>query len=170
MSQRINLVEQHARESNIEINGIPEHKTENLYNTIEQLFQVINIPSSNEVLHVTRVAKLNQDSNRPRTVIAKLRSPRLRDEVLAAVNRFNKANSEDKLSSHHLGLGGPRLAVYVAEHLSPANKAIHASTRIKARELKYKFVWVRNGRIFVRKNDTSEAIFIRNLDSLSRMV
>ncbi|CAH2042562.1 unnamed protein product, partial [Iphiclides podalirius] len=56
-----------------------------------------------------------------------------RDSVLAAVIKFNKSNVNDKLSSHHLGLGGSRVPIFVAEHLTPSNKALHAATRKNAR-------------------------------------
>ena len=63
-------------------------------------------------------------------------------------------------------MGGPRKSVYVSEHLSPANKSLHAAARLKAKELNYKFTWIRNGRIFVRKDESSEFILIRNTESL----
>lgn len=168
LSRRLNMVEQNAREANVEINGIPEHKTENLVKTMEQIIKAVNAHnvSVEDVIHVTRVAKLNRGDERPRTVVAKLRTPRHRDEILAAVTKFNKKQSNDKLSSHHLGIGGARSPIYVSEHLSPVNKAIHAAARIKAKELGYKFTWVRNGRIFIRKDEGSEFLLVRGMESL----
>lgn len=168
LGYRLNLVEQNMRETNIELNGITEHKEENMINTIAQMVKIIGNPIAPEdILHATRVAKLVKDNNRPRTVVAKLRTPRHRDAVLAAVVKFNRSNQQDKLSTKHLGLSGPRNPVFVAEHLSPQNKALHAATRIRVRELKYKFTWIRNGRIFVRKDEFSESILIRHMDSLN---
>lgn len=167
VSQSLNQVEQNMRVCNVEVSGIPENKSENLSNTFKQLAESVKasiVPD--DILQVTRVAKLVKDSDRPRTVIAKLRTPRHRDIVLAAVAKFNKSNPEDKLSSKHLGYGGPRKPIFVAEHLSPDNKILHAAVRQRAREYRYKFTWVRNGRIFVRKEEFSEAILIRNLDNL----
>lgn len=170
ISARLNLTEQHMRESNLEINGIPEHKSENLVNTIVQLSKTIDCSlRDDDILNVTRVAKLSNTNDRPRCVIAKLRSPRHRDSILAAVTTFNKRNQNDKLNSHHLGIGGSRVPVYVAEHLTPNNKSLHAATRQKAKEQGYKFVWIRNGRIFVRKTEACQAILIKSLDSLKAM-
>lgn len=168
LSSRLSSVEQNMRSCNVELNGIPESKAENLNNTFSQLVQIIGAPiAADEIVQVTRVAKISNDSNRPRAVIAKLRSPKHRDIVLAAVSNFNKKNPEDKLSSKHLGHGGPCKPVFVAEHLSPPNKLLHATARRKAKENDYKFTWVRNGRIFVRKTEFSESILIRNTDSLN---
>lgn len=167
LSNRLNLVEQNMRDGNIEVNGIPENKNENLVKTIEQLSRTVGDPIVPEdILFTTRVAKLNKDNDRPRTVIVKLRTPRHRDAVLAAVATHNRKNKEDKLCTHHLGYGGARKPVFVSEHLSPVNKSLHAATRTRAKEFNYKYTWVRNGRIFTRKDDFGEAILIRNKECL----
>ncbi|CAH2097110.1 unnamed protein product [Euphydryas editha] len=170
LSERLSALEQNMRENNIEINGIPESKSENLVNTISQLAKTVNQPfADDDFLHVTRVAKLNRDSARPRTVVVKLRSTRHRDALLAAVATYNRKNPKNKLSSSHLGVDGPSVPVFVSEHLSPANKSLHAATRKKAKEMAYKFVWVRGGRIYVRKDEFSQAKLIRNTMSLKNI-
>ncbi|RVE48661.1 hypothetical protein evm_006732 [Chilo suppressalis] len=68
-----------------------------------------------------------------------------------------EANSKDKLNTVQLGYGCEKTAVYVSEHLCPYYKGLHAETRKIAREKGYKYVWIRNGRIFIRKNDESPA-------------
>lgn len=167
LNDRLGLVEQHMRSTNLEINGIPEHRTENLIKTIEQLGSVVDNPiSENDILHVTRIAKLNKETDRPRSVIVKLKSQRRRDELLAAVIQYNRKHNSNKLNSEHLGISGRRVPVFVAEHLTPTNKHLHAATRKKAKETGYKFVWVRDGRIFARKNEQSPAIFVRNIETL----
>ncbi|KAJ8736816.1 hypothetical protein PYW07_000087 [Mythimna separata] len=168
-SARLSLVEQSLRVNNVEINGIPEYKAENVITTVIQLAKTVGESlEDGDILHATRVAKLNTDSSRPRPVVVKLRTPRLRDSLLAAVVNYNKKKQpQDKLNSINLGIGGDRTPVYVSEHLCPANKQLHAATRKLAKELDYKFVWVRNGRVFVRKDVSHAAILIRNLDSLA---
>ncbi|CAH2086391.1 unnamed protein product [Euphydryas editha] len=171
LSRRLAVAEQHLRESNIEINGIPEHRSENVCSVAKQLANTVGYCLEDcDIIHATRVAKLSNENNRPRPVVVKLKSPRLRDSLLAAVAEFNRKNPEDKLSSRHLGIAGSRVPIYVAEHLTPANKALHAAARIKGKEKKYKFIWVRNGRIFVRKDDKCQAIQIRNNESLKFIV
>lgn len=168
LSSRLNSIEQHMRECNVEINGIPEHRNENLPNIMQQLSKIVECPITNtDIQYVTRVAKLNKDSKRPRAVVLKLCSRETRDNILAAVTKFNKAHKDDKLSSKHLGIGNKREAVFVSEHLSPQNKHLHAATRQKAKEAEYKFVWVRDGRIFAKKKETSQAIHVRSIESLS---
>lgn len=171
LTTRLNIVESHLRECNVEVNGIPEHRTENLVNTMVQLGQVVQNPlSSDDIQHVTRVAKLNKKSDKPRSVIVKLRTTKHRDAFLAAVAQFNKKNPTDKLSSHHLGIGGSRAPIYVSEHLTPGSKSLHAAARIKAKQMKYRFTWIRNGKIYVRKDEFSQALLIKSEDSLKLIV
>ncbi|KAJ8704339.1 hypothetical protein PYW08_013063 [Mythimna loreyi] len=51
-----------------------------------------------------------------------------------------------------------------------ALQTLHAATRIKAKEKGYKFVWIRGGRIFLRKTDDADVKVIRDMDSLDLFV
>ncbi|CAH2095172.1 unnamed protein product [Euphydryas editha] len=171
LTDRLGQIERNMRVCNVEITGIPEHKSENLLNTVEQLGRIVESPiAESDILHVTRIAKLNKESNRPRSVIVKLRSQRHRDELLAAVTRFNKKNKDNKLNTEHLGLGGRREPVFVSEHLTPTNKHLHAAARKKAKEAGFMFVWIRDGRILARKNEQSHAIYIKDDESLKLLI
>ncbi|CAK1595939.1 unnamed protein product [Parnassius mnemosyne] len=171
LTDRLGQIERNMRVCNVEITGIPEHKSENLLSTVEQLGRIVESPiAESDILHVTRIAKLNKESNRPRSVIVKLRSQRHRDELLAAVTRFNKKNKDNKLNTEHLGLGGRREPVFVSEHLTPTNKHLHAAARKKAKEAGFMFVWIRDGRILARKNEQSHAIYIKDDESLKLLL
>lgn len=170
LTNRLNLIEQHSREMNIEINGVPESKTENLLSVTRQLCTVVSVPlQDTDVLTGTRVRKINENNDRPRTIVIKLQTTKKRDEILAAVSRFNKINQKDKLNTSVLGYGGKKSPVYVSEHLSPYNKALHASARKAAHDRGYKYVWIRNGRIFVRKDDNAPAKLIKCHDTLTNL-
>lgn len=172
LTARINQLEQNARSRNIEIQCIPEKKSENLISIVKQLSNVVGLDLQDEnIIHVTRTAKVNPESKRPRSVIVELSNTRVRDSFLAAVIKFNrlKSNNSDKLNSTHLGYSGPTSAIFVTEHLSPANKSLHAAARQIAKEKDYKYVWVRGGRIFMRKNDISSYIYIKDDSVLSNL-
>lgn len=167
MEGRIAQLDQDARQNNIEIHCLPEHKQENLVKTLVQLSNVVSYPlAEGEILSCARVQKLNASSNQPRAVICKLPSKIKRDNLLGAVSLYNRSNPNNKLNTKLLGYGDKQSPVYVSEHLTLANKSLHAATRIAAKEKKYKFVWVRNGKIFVRKEEGSATRVITSLDSL----
>lgn len=168
LSFKVNQMEQQARECNLDLQCLPEYTNENLFSVVTQLGKIISCPlEEKDILSCSRVAKSNRDSPRPRSVIIKLSSPRKRDELLAACLKFNKANVTDKLNSSHLGLGGDKQQIYVAEHLSPANRSLHAKARQFKKEHKFQYLWIRNGRILLKKDDTSTTIWVKNTDSLT---
>ncbi|XP_026744662.1 putative leucine-rich repeat-containing protein DDB_G0290503 [Trichoplusia ni] len=171
LNERLNNLEQQSRSNNLEVQCVPENKNENVYSIIAQLARVVNCDiSEKDVVHCTRIAKTNSSSTRPRSIIVQLSTIRKRDELLAATIKYNKTNPQDKLNCSHLGYAGPITPVYVAEHLSPTNRALHAATRIKAKEKNYKYIWVRNGRIFVRKTDGEEVLQIKTKNGLSKII
>lgn len=167
LKDKLSQVEQSLRIANVKITGVPEHKSENLVRTVEQLGRIVESPiAESDILHVTRIAKFNKESKRPRSIIVKLQNQNRRDELLAAVSRFNKKNRDKKLNTEHLGIGGHSQPIFVSEHLTLTMKHLHAATRMKAREVGFKFVWIRDGRIFVRKSELSPAICIKDEESL----
>lgn len=166
--KRLNTIEQQSRSSNIEIQCVPEHRSENVVNTVLQLGSVVGCKiADSDILHATRVAKMDNQSNRPRSIVVKFITPRTRDSVLAATINYNKKNPSNKLNSSHLGIAANKpQPIYVSEHLSTHNKSLHAAARIKSKELGYRFVWIRNGRIFMRRTESSECISITSIDVL----
>lgn len=168
LSTRVNLLEQYSRQDNLEISGVPENQAENLTSMVLQLGKTVSCKiETTDILTATRVKKLSAQNNQPRSVIVKVRTTRIRDEILASVTKFNRTHATEKLNSSHLGYGGLKQPVFVSEHLSPLNKAIHAETRKIARAKGYKYVWVRDGKILLRKDDGSRAIHVKSLQALS---
>lgn len=87
----------------------------------------------------------------------KLNTPLLRDEFIAAAIKFNRSHHQDRLNTTHLGATADKAQpIYVVEHLSADNKSLHAAARARAKELGFRFVWVRNGRIFMKKSEDSD--------------
>lgn len=171
LNARLNTLEQNARSINLEIQCVPEKKNENLFQLVTQLGSVINCNVKKEdIVNCTRIAKVNTNNTRPKSIVTQFTNRKIRDEFLAASINFNrKRATKDKLNSSHLGFNGEVSPIYVVDHLSPANKALHAAARSAAKQKGYKYVWVRNGRIFMRKTDDSNYVLIRDMDSLDNI-
>lgn len=171
LAHRLHQVEQLSRTNNLEIQCVPEHKTENLYTTVQQLANTIKCPiTESDVQYCSRIAKYNTNSPRPRSILVKFSSRRLRDCFLAGVIKFNKNNQSNKLNTSHLGFGDNKNSpVFVTEHLTPQTKSLHAAARQKAKELHYKFIWVRDGKVFLRKSETSNFILVKDTEVLKSL-
>ncbi|KAL4716157.1 hypothetical protein ACJJTC_013934 [Scirpophaga incertulas] len=167
---RLNQVEQISRSNNIELQCVPENKNENLYSIVQQLSKTIKCPlSDSDVHYCTRIAKQNNNSPRPRAILVKFSNRRLRDTFLANAIKFNKNNPSNRLNTSHLGYGGDKKSVFVSEHLTLDAKQLHLKTRQRARELNYRYCWTRDGKILVRKSDTSNFIHIKDSLDLEKL-
>ncbi|VVC97192.1 unnamed protein product [Leptidea sinapis] len=93
----------------------------------------------------------------------------MRDTLLAACLNYNKSNPENKLNTVDLGIGGNKQQIYVVEHLSPNNRNLQAQARKFKRDHLYKYLWVRNGRVLLRKDDATPAIWVKNSETLSTL-
>lgn len=164
-------MEQLSRTNNLEIQCVPEHKSENLYSTVQQLANTIKCPlAESDLQYCTRIAKFNTNSPRPRSILVKFSSRRLRNNFLAGIIKFNRNNQSNKLNTSHLGFGDKKISpVFVSEHLTPETKSLHAAARHKAKELNYKFTWVRDGKVFLRKSETSNFILVKDTEVLKSL-
>ncbi|KAI5635768.1 hypothetical protein NE865_11564 [Phthorimaea operculella] len=109
MNTKLQNIEQNNRSCNLEIQCVPEHKNENIPTIIKQLSKSVNCELQDSDIHnYTRVAKMNKDDSRPRSIVVKLAAPRIRDTLLASVSRYNRANANDKLNTSHIGFGGDK--------------------------------------------------------------
>lgn len=170
LNSRIMAMDRGTRSQNLEIQVVPESKTENPYGIFNNLCKTLNMVISNDQIHsCRRVAKLDSSSNRPRNLLVTLINPRLRDEVLSACHRYNKSHKSDTLNTSHLGLTCEKQKIYVTEHLSPECKALHAAARKVAKDKAYKYVWVKYGRVYIRKDDGASCILIKNEDILKKL-
>lgn len=171
LTQRVNKAEHLSRTCNVEIQCVPENKSENLYSTVQQLAKTIKCPLSDSDLdYCTRIAKINTKSPRPRSILVKFSSRRLRDSFLAGVIKFNRNNPTDKLNTSHLGYGAnKKIPVYVCEHLTLDTKQLHAEARRKAKELNFRFCWVRDGKVFLRKTENSNYILVKDRSILNSL-
>ncbi|XP_063835600.1 uncharacterized protein LOC135084792 [Ostrinia nubilalis] len=170
LNNRLASIEKMSRNQNIEIQAVPESRNENPSAIFQNLCKAINLQMTDDKIHsCRRVAKLNPSSDRPRNILVTLVNPRLRDEVLSACHRYNKQHKNEPLDTTHLGLPTERHRIYITEHLSPDCKALHAAARKAAREKNYKYVWVKYGRVYMRKEDTAACVHVKSTDTLDKL-
>lgn len=160
-SIRISELEQRSRLDNLEIQGIPEQKDEDMYSTLDTVFKSldcgVDISDVNVAHRVQHVNNFNK--SRPRNIVVKLNTRRKKHDVLAAVKLLKKNN----LNNEHPGLPIKELNcnIFINEHLTAQNKLLLKSTRTFAKEKNFKYAWVSNCQIFLRKSDRSPVKIIR---------
>ncbi|KAL0851788.1 hypothetical protein ABMA28_000097 [Loxostege sticticalis] len=170
LTARMSAMEKTTRSYNVEIQAVPETRNENVTLLFKKICDIVNLPiEDSSILACRRVAKMDSTSKRARNILVTLASPRLKDTLLSAVQRYNKAHPKDTLNSRHLGVSVQSEKIYVVEHLSPECKQLFAAARKFARDNQFKYVWAKYGRVYLRKDDKSGSIYIKNHDTLENL-
>lgn len=165
LENKIDRLEQHARQCNIEVGNLPEKRGENLVAIFESIASAINIPlTQRDIVAIHRVPHAHTLNSRPKNIIVKLSTRLLRDNMLSAY-RLSKG-----ITSDGIGLTGTQCRVYMNEHLTLRNKELFRKTRDAAKSNKFKYVWVRNATVLVKETDDSPTFAIRSEDEISRNV
>jgi hypothetical protein len=152
---RSNEHEQWSRRTNVEIYGVPEKKNENLISLIKDIAHRADFPldPANDLDFVTRVAPRDKDKSKVKPIVLRFLARYKKDDFLAKVKKM-------KLKASDIGCNGNNGSIYFNDHLTRANKALLQRAKSLARERNYKYVWVKNCSVFVRRDDTSPVIMI----------
>ncbi|XP_045454931.1 uncharacterized protein LOC123664432 [Melitaea cinxia] len=160
----INYKEQMERILNLEIVGLPEDKGENLINIIIAMGNHFGVVlEHNDIIQANRVTPKIKILGRPRVIIAKLRTRLLKDNLLSA-------SRKRRITTTDINLKGEGRPIYINEHLTVQNKQLLKKAKDTAKKREFLYTWTKNGRIFVRKGDTSPSILISTEEDLRRIV
>lgn len=150
--------EQYCRNANLEIHGLPLDKKENLKQTLEQLAVKLEIPnfSLNEIDAVHRLQ--GRRGSIP-TVLVRFASVACKEKWFDARDNLRELHQAGKL---------PRL--FFNENLTKQNRDLFWQARTAAKAKGYQFAWVKSGKIFVKKDESSARIRIGSLADLDKIV
>lgn len=155
------VLQQRERILNLEISGIPEKKNEALTDYILNIASAVGvIITPDNITRVNRVQPLVKVAGKPRNIVVQLKSLFIKDSILSGIRKKKGVTTE------HIGMLGNPVKIYVNEHLIPFYKKLRKETKVAADTANYKYVWVRDCRIFARKTDTSPITYIRDASDL----
>ncbi|CAG9137586.1 unnamed protein product, partial [Plutella xylostella] len=133
----LNRNDQWVRRHNVEIQGVPESKDENLLSIFKKLVHLAGLPydASTELDFISRVAHMNADNSKPRCIILRFVSRYKKDEFVAALRKL-------RLTATDLGFAN-KMTLHFNDHLTPKNRLLLRQVKKNATDLNYKYVWVR---------------------------
>lgn len=172
LRQENNLQDQFSRQNNIEISGLPANKGENLMSTLHDLCTIVGFKLCDtdvDTIHRVRPylgvtgAGGNKQPARPPSVVVRFTQRRRKDQLIAAVR------SRRGITTADIGLPGAASTLYVSDHLTPTNKLLLKRARELKVENNYSYLWVKDCKILLRKNETSNIIRISNESDLHKI-
>lgn len=162
MDKRINKLEQQAIGKNIEINNV-QNKEMSAADVIKKIAASVAVDVTNNDISTAYRLKNNDrkiivelsSMDKKRELIGKIRAHRIDSSI---INKDNTTDTNSQSSNNN----NNKNYIYVNEQLTPYNRRLLWQTKTRAKECNWKFVWVKNGSIFVRKIENSPAIIINN--------
>lgn len=153
--------DQRTRLNNIEIKGVPVKKEENLFSVFEKICTKVDfaVPKS-QVSYISRVPTHN---SKEKNIIVSFLNRYIKEDFMTAA-RVIKFTGED------IGFPGTTSRVYTNDHLSAGQKKLLTMTKTTARAKNHKYVWIKYGKIHVRRDDSSGVILIRNENDLNKFI
>lgn len=155
LQNKLDSNEQHARANNIEITGIPESKQENLIEAVNNIFKELSLDQAVNIEYATRVTPWIKLDGRPWNMGRR----EVKDNILAAI-RTKKGLTMDDIKMKG------KNKIFMNEHLTPKNKMIFKKVRDFT---KLQFCWVKNCKIFIRLNESTNHICINSENDLIKI-
>lgn len=142
--------EQWSRLQNVEIVGIPENQDEDVTDLVTKIAENAALTlTTSELEFAHRVQPKRPAGGKPRAIVVRFKNRRIKDAFLSAVRKRKNLCTTD------IGIKGDSKSFFVNEHLTQRNKKLFMTCKNKAKEFSYQYVWTKNCRIYIRKDDTS---------------
>jgi len=162
VKSEISLSEQRSRLNNVEIKGVPLSKNENLFSIIDAISRKINYAfPKTQINYISRIPIFNSEE---KLLVVGFLNRYIKEEFIAA------ARASKDLSTSDVGFQGTSQRIYVNDHLSVESKKLPSKVKIAAKEKNYAYVWVKHGKIHIRKNIDCKPFIIRKDTDLNKIV
>ncbi|KAH9631267.1 hypothetical protein HF086_011971 [Spodoptera exigua] len=144
LEERITLLEQKQVENNIEIAGVEEVKNENTLQIVQNIADKLKL-NPDTIVETKRVGREIAGEKRARPIVVALCTKAARENWI----RQRKVNNKNEK------------CIYINENLTKTMRQVfwNAKTMLKDN---YKYIWIQNQRILVKKDDNAK---IRNIRS-----
>lgn len=161
------------RKADFVIKNVP--RTEN--ESKKELVEMVVCLSSNleckmtlsDIKDIYRVrSKKTEHTNAP--IIVETNSTLLKTDLLKKAKMFNTRHHE-KLRAKHVGMKtNEEVPIFLSEHLTANSARLHYLSRDLAKSKNYKFCWTAYGKVYVRKDEQSPIIMIRNEEQVHSLL
>ncbi|KAF6202620.1 hypothetical protein GE061_003019 [Apolygus lucorum] len=165
LTEMINNVDQQARESTVEISGYPEAENENVLEIVKKIGDAVNFPISEQMLDdCYRIKPRNPRIGFPGMIIVSF------VRKLDKKGFYSAAWKMKDFNTRNVGflLGEPS-RIYVNNSLTQYNRKLLGACKEFKRKNNFKFVWVRNGCIFLKLSEDSQRIHVKSHGALQQL-
>lgn len=158
-------MQQDMRKSNFEIRNVPLRSNETKTDLVDMVLCLSkNIGcemKKTDIKDVFRVrGKIESSKNTP--IVVETSSTLLKNEVITMSKAFNLKH-KTKLRAQHLGFRTSEdTPIFISNQLTAKGARLHFLARDLVKRKLFKYCWTAYGKVYLRKNDNSDVILIRN--------
>ncbi|XP_045457738.1 uncharacterized protein LOC123667950 [Melitaea cinxia] len=153
--------EQWSRLNNLEIKGVPLKTNENLFNIIENISKIVGYAFPKT--QINYIARVPTHGSKDKSIIVSFINRYIKEEFIAA------SRAHKRITTKEIGFAEDRF-IYINDHLVPELKKLLTKTKELAKNKEYRYVWVKYGKIHVRKNDKSPVQIISKELDLNKLL
>jgi hypothetical protein len=149
--EHLNGIEQYLRINNLEVVGLPvaddpgitvESTLLEIFNALPELIDKIS-PDDIDIAHVIP----SKRHDKKIVAVCKFVSRKTKQKIIEAKKKTREHKFKDEI-------------VYINDHLSPSNRKLFALASEKKKQLGFKFLWTKQGSIFMRKDEYADVLWI----------
>lgn len=149
--------------NSLEISGIPEEDDEVIFEVINKVGKGLGINVTPEMLEVChRSGGKSQTSDKPRGIVVKFARKKYKEEFL------QKRRLKRILKTKDVNLSGDS-CIYINEILSDECRKVLNAARLVKKEKGFKYLWVRNGKVLLRKEENGNVITLSSLEQVAAL-
>lgn len=159
---RLDDAEQYSRANTVEIHGLPVTPNENVTSLVQQVGKSLGVEfneSNIDACH--RLGNAKQGAPTP-GIVVRFVQRNIKEELL------RKRKVKRDFSTVHIGLS-VAMPIYINESLCPGRRKVFAMARAAKLEKGYKYLWIRNGNILIRKDDGTAVVKLNSLEDVSNL-
>lgn len=159
LNRKINVLEQKSIINNVELIGVPEEQNENCKEVVELIASKIGVK-----IEVVNAFRTNlKSSNKPSKMIAILSSMENKQNLMEAAKK-------KKLNAIMVNEKWENRSIFINNELSSYNRELFYKTRMFAKANEFKFVWFKDLKVFIKKNENYKACIIQDDHDLSKLL
>lgn len=167
LEAKIDDQEQYSRRNTIEIHGVPlespRESQEQVMGHVKKVGAALGFEIKDEMIDACHRLGFKSTSDRPAGIVVMFVRRIDKDKLM------QKRREKRDFSTRHIGLADDR-PVFLNESLTRAKRVLFAKAREAKKKLDYKFLWQRNGNIFMRKRESDSVITITCQEDLTRLL
>nr|XP_026495545.1 uncharacterized protein LOC113400254 [Vanessa tameamea] len=173
LEEKIEEMQRETRKTNLELKNVPKQKNETKEDLIKMVINLsTNIESKiseTDIKDIYRVrSKKEGFENTP--IIVETNSTIVKTNVLKLSKTFN-IKHKSKLCAKHLGLNTSEdTPIFVSEHLTAKASRLYFLARDLVKTKGYHFSWTAYGKVYVRKDESSQIILIKNESQIHKLL